>query len=56
MTPFPQPRHAPVEQASQQLANWPMHAALPFRGTHLVALRLSEHLVFPVLVVRQHVT
>ena len=46
----------PIPQASQQLVNTPTHAEPPLGATHFAGSRLIEHLVTPVLVVRQQVT
>ncbi len=43
-------------QASQQLGKFPTHAWPFFGARHVVASRLTEHLVVPGLLVRQHVT
>jgi hypothetical protein len=48
--------HPEAVHASQQLANSPTHAVPPCGGTHDAALFFVVHFVFPVAVVRQHVT
>ena len=46
----------PAPHASQQLGTFPTHIEPPFGGVHAVALDFTEHVFFPLAVVRQQVT
>src|SRR5262249_37618611 len=50
------PTQPPAPQLSQQLGTVPAHAVPPWGALHSAALGFTEHFVFPVAVVRQHVT
>ena len=50
------PEHVPALQLSQQLGTVPTHAVPPLGATHFDSLGATEHLVWPVELVRQQVT
>jgi hypothetical protein len=50
------PEQVPALQLSQQLGTVPTHAVPPLGATHFDSLDATEHLVWPVELVRQQVT